>query len=166
MLEVLVTGPVPLILTILAMVVGMARVTADQYTDRWKTGLTQNTNRIREGIQRLTVSPTESAAKVADRALQKIIAAFQDGTWAAQLRRVSLEDWKTSAINKGLTRIAQGVEGADASQREMAARLLAAVDASVAEAERTPRGDLEANITRMTTFVRGMASRKLRRPGR
>lgn len=165
MLELAVAGPVPVILTFLALVFGMARVTADQYTERWKTGLTQNTGRIREGINRVTVSPTEMAAKAAERTLQKIIAAFQDGTWASQLRKVSLEDWKASAINIGLTRIAAGVEAATEDQREMAVKLLAAVDASVAEAEKTPRGDLEANITRMTTFVRGMAKRKLRKPG-
>jgi hypothetical protein len=47
----------------------------------------------------------------------------------------------------------------------MAERLLQAVDAAVSEANRTPRGDLEANISRMTTFVRSMAGKKLRRPG-
>ncbi len=142
----------------------MARVDADKYVERWKQGLTQNTQRIREGIEGVKVSPTEMAAKTADRTLQKIIAAFQDGTWASQLKKVTLEDWRESALKKGLSRIAQGVEDATEDQREMAAQLLASVDAAMVEVNKTPRGDLEANIIRSNTLIREMAKRKLRRP--
>jgi hypothetical protein len=144
----------------------MARVTAEEYAEKWTRRIKGSTEDIRRGISKVSVSPTEQAAKKAELALQKIIAAFQDGTWAAQLRKVGLEDWKASAIGKGLQRIAAGVDAAAPRQVQMASSLLAAVDASVAEANATPRGDLEANITRMTTFVRGMNKRKLRRPAR
>lgn len=137
----------------------MARVTPEKYADRWKTGLTQNTARIREGIENVKVSPTAAAAAVADRTLSKIIAAFQDGTWANQLKKVSLEDWRDSAINKGLQRIAAGVEAATPAQVQMAQKLLAAVDATMAEVNKTPRGDLETNIARSATMIRGMAKR-------
>lgn len=137
----------------------MARVTADKYVERWKGGLTQNSARIREGIEAVTVSPTQSAANAADRTLAKIIQSFQDGTWAAQLKKVSLEDWKASALNKGLQRIAAGVEAASPKQAQMAQKLLAAVDATLTEVAKTPRGDLEANISRSATMIRGMAKR-------
>jgi hypothetical protein len=144
----------------------MARVTAEEYAEKWNRRLKGATEDIRRGINKVSVSPTELAAKKSELALQKIIQAFQDGTWAAQLRKVGLDDWKQSAIGKGLQRIAAGVDAAQPGQRQMAEQLLAAVDASVAEANQTPRGDLESNITRMTTYVRGMAKRKLRRPAR
>jgi hypothetical protein len=143
----------------------MARVTAAEYVEDWKRGLVGSTDKIRRGISRVTESPTEKAAKSQERALQNLIQAFTDGTWASQLRKVSLEDWKSSATNKGLQRIAAGVEGASASQVQMAERLLAAVDASLMEVNKTPRGDLEANISRSVTMQRQMAQRKLRRPG-
>jgi len=142
----------------------MARVTAQEYAEKWNRRLKGATEDIRRGIAKVSVSPTEMAAKKAEITLQKIIAAFQDGTWASQLRKVSLESWKESATIKGLQRIAAGVDAAQPGQAQMAEQLLAAVDAAVAEANQTPRGDLEANITRMTTFVRGMNKRKLRRP--
>jgi len=144
----------------------MARVTADEYADKWSRRLKGSTEDIRRGISRVSVSPTEQAAKAADLMLNNLMKSVQDGTWAAQLRAVSLDDWKQSATSKGLQRIASGVDAATADQVGMAQKLLAAVDASVADANKTPRGDLEANITRMTSFVRGMAGRKIRRPGR
>lgn len=143
----------------------MARVTPEEYADDWASGLSGATAKIRRGIERVTVSPGVKAADAQDRFQAALLASIADGTWAAQLRKMTVDDWKASAINKGLTRIATGVTEAKPAQVETARKLLAAVDASVAEANRTPRGDLEANITRMNTFVRGMAKRKLRRPG-
>jgi hypothetical protein len=144
----------------------MARLSAAEYTAKWQQRLKASTEDIRRGISRVTVSPTESAAKQADLALQKIMAAFQSGKWAAQLRKVTLQDWQNSATNKGLQRIAAGVDGATASQQQMAEKLLAAVDATLAEVNQTPRGDLEQNIGRSATFARGMAKRALKQPAR
>ena len=146
-------------------VVGMARVTADEYAEKWARRLSGATQDIKKGIEKVKTSPTAKAADKAELALRKIMEAFNNGTWAAQLRKVSLESWRESAIGKGLDRIAKGVTDATPGQKVMAQKLLAAVDASVAEAEKTPRGSLEDNIGRMVTFVRGMAGRSLRKPG-
>jgi hypothetical protein len=141
----------------------MARVTASEYSEKWVRRLGQSTEDIRKGINRVTEAPGIKAAKQQNAMITNLNKAVTDGTWAKQVAGVSLEDWKKSAIDKGVARIGAGVTAAAASQVQMAERLLVAVDASVAEANKTPRGDLEANITRMTTFARGMAARKLRR---
>jgi hypothetical protein len=96
----------------------------------------------------------------------KLNESIDNGTWAAQVRGVTLQDWQTAATTKGINRIAQGVDSATPKQAVMADKLLAAVDASVAAANRIPRGTIEDNINRMTTYVREMSARKLRRPGR
>jgi hypothetical protein len=143
----------------------MASVTAQEYAEKWGRRLKGSSEDIRRGIARVSVAPGELAARQQQLMLDKLTQSILDGTWAAQVRGVSLEDWKTSATAKGLARIASGVDGAQGAQVQMAERLLQAVDAAVSEANRTPRGDLEANISRMTTFVRSMAGKKLRRPG-
>lgn len=142
----------------------MARITPVEYAEKWGRRLSQATEDIRKGIARVERAPGESAVAAKDALRSRLLAAIDDGTWESQTRGVSLEDWKKAATDKGVERIQRGVSLAQASQVPMAERLLAAVDASVAEANQTKRGDLEANITRMTTFVRGMAKRKLRRP--
>jgi hypothetical protein len=142
----------------------VARVSAQEYADKWGRRLKQASEDVRKGIERVKEAPGKAAAAAKDLMLSKVTAAVNDGTWARQVAGVTLEDWKKSATEKGVARIAQGVDSALPKQPMMAEKLLAAVDASVAEANATPRGDLEANITRMTTFVRGMSKRKLRRP--
>ena len=137
----------------------MARVDAGQYVNRWKTGITQNTGRIREGVERVSTSPTIAAANAVDRMLANLMKSIQDGTWAAQLKKVSLEDWKQSTIGKGLERIASGVERVTDKQQAMAQKLLSAIDATLSEVNKTPRGDLETNIGRSATMIRGMAKR-------
>lgn len=143
----------------------MARVTPEEYSADWSQGLQGAGEKIRRGVNKVTVSPGVQAAAAKDRMLANLTAAVNDGTWEAQLRKMSVDEWKAFMLEKGVGRIAAGVTAAQPYQVEMARKLLAAVDASVAEANRTPRGNLEQNIQRMTTFVRGMASRKLRRPG-
>ncbi|OHB72326.1 MAG: hypothetical protein A2V70_19490 [Planctomycetes bacterium RBG_13_63_9] len=137
----------------------MARVDATKYVERWKTGITQNTGRIREGIERVSVSPTQQAAAAIDRTLANLIKSFQDGTWAAGLKKVDLQSWKDSTIRKGLERIAGGVERVTDSQQAMATKLLSAIDATLSEVNKTPRGDLESNISRSAAMIRGMAKR-------
>ena len=143
----------------------MARVNATEYADKWQRRLTGAQQDIQKGINRVTESPGIKAANAQQTMLTNLLAAINDGTWAAQLRKMTLEDWKNSAINKGLQRIASGVAAAGPAQVQMAEKLLAAVDASLAVVNQTKRGDLEANISRMVTMAREMNKRKLRRPG-
>lgn len=142
----------------------MARVSGAEYAEKWGRRLKQSTEDIRKGINRVTEAPGEAAARNVNAMKTNLNRAIDDGTWAKQVRGVSLQSWKDSAAKKGVDRIAAGVDGAMPTQAAMAEQLLANVDAAVAEANRTPRGSLEDNITRMTTFVRGMAARSLRRP--
>lgn len=144
----------------------MARVTAQEYATKWGTRLKAAGEDIRRGISKVAVAPTELAARQAPLMIQKVTEAVNNGTWQAQLRKVTLQDWQNAALNKGVQRISAGVDQAQTSQTAMAEQLLAAVDASVAEVNKTPRGDLETNIGRAATFARQMNQRKLRRPAR
>lgn len=143
----------------------MARVTAQEYAEKWSRRLKGSTEDIRRGIDRVAEAPGEAAARSKDLMLAKVTAAINDGTWESQVRGVSKEDWQRAAKDKGIGRIAQGVDSAMPKQTNMADRLLAAVDSSVAAANRVKRGTLEDNIQRMTIFVRSMSEKKLRRPG-
>lgn len=143
----------------------MARLTAQEYAEKQARRLKGSLDDIRRGVQRVTEAPGEAAARAKDAMKTKLNAAIDDGTWESQVRAVTLPDWQKATLDKGINRIAAGVDAALPKQAAMAERLLAAVDAAVALANRTKRGSLEDNITRMTTFVREMAARKLRRAG-
>lgn len=142
----------------------MAKVNPQEYAEKWGRRLKGATEDIRRGIDRVTEAPGVKAARSKDLMIQKLMEAINDGTWEAQVSKVTLEEWKGKAKEKGISRIAQGVDGAETSQVAMAEKLLAAVDAAAAKANALPKGTLEDSINRMTTFVREMNKRKLRKP--
>lgn len=142
----------------------MAKVNPQEYAEKWGRRLKGATEDIRRGIDRVTEAPGVKAARSKDLMIQKLMEAINDGTWENQVSKVTLEEWKGKAKEKGISRIAQGVDGAETSQVAMAEKLLAAVDAAAAKANALPKGTLEDSINRMTTFVREMNKRKLRKP--
>ena len=140
----------------------MAKVTPQEFAEKWNRRMKGSTQDMQRGIERVTEAPGVAAAKQSALMLQKLTESLTDGSWARAVAGVSLQEWKDSAIKKGLQRIAAGVDGSTAYVAEAAQKLLADVDAAVAEVSRTPRGDLETNINRMATFARTMAARSKR----
>jgi hypothetical protein len=140
----------------------MARVNAQEYAEKWSRRLKSSTEDIRRGIGKVSEAPGIAAARQQNLMKSNLNKSIDDGTWAAQVSSVPLQEWKDAAGKKGVDRIAAGVDAAAPKQAAMATSLLANVDASVAEANAIPRGTLEDNINRMTTFVRGMAKRRIR----
>lgn len=143
----------------------MARVNAQEFAEKWGRRLKGATPDIQNGINRVTVAPGQKAAAQASLMLQKLQEAVSNGSWARRVSGVTLQDWKDAALKKGVGRIAAGVDGAQTKVTNMATKLLAAVDASVAEADRTPRGDLQTNINRAVTFMNAMAKNAPKRQG-
>lgn len=141
----------------------MAKLTAEEYAEKWSRRLKGSTEDIRRGVDKVTVAPGVAAAKAADKMLAKLTEAVNSGMWANQVAGVSLDDWKTAFNLKGIGRIAAGVDAASAKQVVMAQKLLKAVDESAAIANALPKVTLEDSINRMTTFVREMNKRKLRK---
>lgn len=139
---------------------GMAKLTADEYAAKWGQRLKGSTEDIRRGISRVTTAPGEAAVRQQDKMLQKTTEAITSGRWASATRAVSLQDWQQSSSEKGVGRIAAGVDAALPHQAAMAQRLLAAVDSAAAKAKAMPSTTLEDNINRMATFAREMAKSK------
>ncbi len=141
----------------------MARVTPQEYAEKWGRRLKGSTEDIRRGINRVSEAPGVAAARQQDLMLAKVTESISSGRWASKVAAVPLDEWKKKATDKGIGRIASGVDAAANTQVAMATELLANVDAAVAMVNQTPRGTLEDNITRMTTFVREMSKSKLGR---
>ena len=140
----------------------MAKVNANEYAEKWGRRLKGSTEDIRRGINRVSVAPGEAAAAQIELMKANLMKSLEDGTWERNVRAVGLDEWKDKILNNGLQRIGAGVDAAQSKQVAMAEKLLAAVDASVEVVNRTPRGDLETNISRMTTFAREMNKRKIK----
>jgi hypothetical protein len=128
--------------------------------NKWSQNLGASTQRIQSGVQAVTVSPTALAARQQDAYLSGVQQAVANGRWQAGLNRVSLSDWQTAMIGKGLPRIQQGATVAKPKVEQFMTQWLPFVYSQQKALASQPRGSLEQNIARMNTFVRSLATFK------
>lgn len=138
----------------------MAKLTAQEFAEKWARRLGASAPDIARGISRVDVSPTEKAAAKKDKMLANITAAVQNGKWEAGLRRVTLADWKKNITEKGIPRISQGVNSAQPKVADFASQLLTFQDGLQGQIQNMPDLTLEDSINRMNTWVRGMSKFK------
>ena len=136
------------------------KVNAQQAAEKWKRRLQGSTEDIRIGVNAVTESPMERAAENPDKYLQGVQQSVSSGKWAAGLRRVSLQQWKDSTLNKGLARISSGAEGAVAKVTSFMGDLLPFEANLQSQVDQMPDVTLEDSIARATAWMRGMTGFK------
>lgn len=141
----------------------MAKLTPQEATDKHARRLKGSIEDIRMGVERVTVAPTAKAAEKLDKMKLKYLEAIDSGKVERGLKRVSLEEWKTKTVNKGLNRIGAGVDEAHDKMVNFYSELLPFQDNLKSQVDKLPDITLEDNINRMTTFIRGMS--KFKRKG-
>lgn len=143
----------------------MAKVNAAGWLDKWGQRLNASGQFITSGVNNVQQAPGVAAAAAQDRMLTNLTAAVTSGIWAKNVSGVSLADWKSAMTNKGIPRIAQGVTAAQKNKTQIITQLLNAVDNAVAQTNSVPRGNLDQNIQRATTFMRAMAANAPKKQG-
>jgi len=138
----------------------MARVTPEEFVEKHNRRLKQAVEDIRAGVNRVTVAPTQLAARKADKMLAKLTERIKDGTWAARLQKVTLEEWRQKMVDKGLPRIPGGIDAAADKVRDFASQLLPYIDAGLAKIRSMPDMTVEDAVNRAATWIRYMASFK------
>lgn len=129
----------------------MAIKNAQQVAQRWASAMSNSTEKIKAGVQAVTVAPTALAAAAVDRQVAGVIRARDSGKTQANLLAVSLQSWQSSFINKGLTRIGTGATNAIGKMTAFMQQFLPAQQAIVAGLP--PRGDLNQNIQRAVQMM-------------
>lgn len=130
--------------------------TPEQIAQAWAAGMSNSRQKMQDGINSVTVAPGQAAARQKG-AYVAGVQASQD-KWATNVSRVSLSEWQQAMVGKGLDRIAGGATAAQPKVAQFMTKLIP----YIAQVKGTlpPRGGLDANITRMTQFVRGMSQFK------
>ena len=131
------------------------RVNAAEFADKQATRLKSSINEIRMGINAVTENPMQKAADNDD----KWILRLQESRakWKANTAAVTLDDWKTAAIHKGVDRIASGIDAARPKVIAFATRVIPYINNLLQTIDAMPDTTLEDSISRMTEFTRGMA---------
>ena len=137
----------------------MALPTPQEFIAKWQRRTQAAVPDYQAGVKSVTEAPGVKAAKQANAMLQGVTQAVSSGKWARRVADVPLQAWQDAAANIGAQRIAAGVAAAAPKMNEAISNLLADLQATMAEVERTPRGDLQTNIQRAVTQMQGMAAR-------
>lgn len=133
------------------------RVTPEEFASRWGEGLNGSIERIRSGVLAVTVAPGKVAATKADKWQASIARVETKQKWAANVAGVSLEDWQSAMLNKGLNRIPDGVAQAQPKMAAYGERLIAHQNRLLAELDGMADITLQDSIARATHWIRGMA---------
>lgn len=139
------------------------KVNAREYTEKWKRN-TQNAQQDYEaGVDRVQEAPGKRAAMAAQKMKQGVNEAIDSGRWANNVGRVTLEEWKRSAKEKGASRISSGVEGATQKVQEIAEINLRNIEEVKNQVDQMPSTTFQDRIQRMVRFATEMNNRKVNR---
>ena len=140
----------------------MAKLSPQEFREKHARNLKNSTMDIQAGVGRVTEAPGKKAAAKADKMKANLVKSIDDGTWSKRVGAVTLEDWKSKMIDKGIGRIASGIDAAGPKVEDFAAQLLPAIDAAQAKVKGMPDMTLDDNINRMVTMTREMSKFKKR----
>lgn len=142
-----------------------ARLTASQVTEKHARRLKASTEDIKVGVNATTESPSTKAIAKQGKMRENLIAAIDDGTWAARLGKYGLQDWKNDMINKGVGRIAKGIDEAAPKVNKFFNALLPVAYGISDTVKGMPDMTLEDSIARAETAIRTMAGFHYKKTG-
>lgn len=140
----------------------MAKLTPQEYAEKWSRRTSAAGADMQRGIERTQQAPGALAAAAQPALVANWNNAIQSGRWAKRVAGVSLQDWKTATISKGVPRVAQGAQQAQSKMATVAQSLLPAVDAAAAQARAIPKVTIEDSVNRAATYMRAMRAYKER----
>jgi hypothetical protein len=108
-------------------------------------------------VERVTVAPGVAAAAAADKFKARILEAIESGRWGNEVKRVTLEQWKSAMLLKGVPRIRAGTEAAVPEVQEFATALYAHIEIGQRALTSMPSVTLADNVDRMVSFVTHMS---------
>lgn len=122
-------------------------------TAKWVSAMQSAGPAITAGVQAVTVAPGAAAARQVNAYVQGVAQSQQK--WAKNVAAVTLNDWQIAMTSKGVGRVGTGATAAQGKMQNAMTQLLPQIANIVGGLP--PRGDLGANIQRMTQFVTKMS---------
>jgi hypothetical protein len=127
---------------------------------RWVSHIGSSVDKIRQGVQSVTTSPTQSAAAAGQLWQQRVADPATLAKFQRSLQRVSLADWQNAMINKGIPRIASGAANAKDKFTNFLTQFLPFVANVANQVHAMPKNTLEDRINRAVAQIRGTAQFK------
>lgn len=136
------------------------KLTPEQFQEKHARRLKGAIDDVRMGVERVTEAPGAKAAAAQQKWIAKLSEKSVQDKWARQVGGVSLEEWKSKTLNKGVGRIAAGIDEAAPKVIEFAAKLIDHQNRGLSQIDKMPDLTLEDSIARATTWMRHMSKFK------
>jgi hypothetical protein len=136
----------------------VAQKNPQQVASKWARNLGASTQDITDGVNAVTTSPTQAAAAQQAAMLQKLTAAVNNGKWARGLNRVSLADWKTAMISKGVQRVASGAQTAEPKMAKFMTDFLPVAQQVSQQVKAMPKLTLQDSKNRVNAAIDAFAA--------
>lgn len=88
----------------------MAKTSPQDAVKKWSQNLSNARPAIEAGVRAVTVAPTQSAANKVDKYQAGVQRAVESGKYQRGLQAVTLQQWQQAMINKGVSRLQNGVK--------------------------------------------------------
>jgi hypothetical protein len=129
---------------------------ANTVAERWASGLSNNRQKIIDGVNAVTEDPSEKAIANQAAMRQNVLDAIDSGKWARGLRRSGLQGWKAPMLASGVDR---AVAGATASKDKFASRIAPVLDFErglQTTVQAMPNVTFQDKLERMRAWATGM----------
>lgn len=136
----------------------MVKGTTDQVVAKWQQNTKNATGYMQQGVNSVTVSPTEIAAQRVDKMRANFNASIDSGKTAAKLRSVKLADWQGAMINKGIPRVSAGVDASKDKTTAAFTKLLPYIQKGQDVVSKMPKVTLQDSKNRVNAWIDHMAA--------
>ena len=138
-------------------------ITPDEFVEKHTRRTKAALEDMRRGVAAVTEAPGVKAAAKADKMRTNLVAALDSGKWARRVASVSVDDWKNAMLNKGVNRVAAGLDASADKTRAFATQLLSHQSGLSDKVDAMPDLTLEDSISRATEWIRGMSKFEFKR---
>ena len=132
----------------------MAQKNPQQVAQKWARNLGAATQDITDGVNSVQTAPTQQAAAAKNTMLAKLTQSVNNGKWERGLARVSLQDWKTAMISKGVQRVASGAQSAEPKMAKFMSDFLPVAQQVSQQVKAMPKITIEDSIARSAAAIR------------
>ena len=138
----------------------MPKLNPEQFQEKHARNLKAAAEDMVAGAARVTVAPTELAAKKIDKMKANFVKAIESGKVERGLHRVTLEQWKTKYTDIGIPRVAAGIDGAKEKVIAFASELLPFEATLQSDVAKMPDLTITDSVARASKWIVGMSKFK------
>jgi hypothetical protein len=130
----------------------MARMSGNDFAEKWGRRLSGATEDIRKGVENVTEAPGAKAASKKAKWVAKMTDAAVQDKWAKNVSAVTVDEWKRKTLEVGIGRVSAGVSAATSKMSKFGEQLLSYQENNLPKIRSMPDVTLSDSKARMDAW--------------